>query len=430
MRRFARSESWAPLLGLLLAAGGCDAKPPEPVPADTTRPSPNASILPAPLASGAPPATRTAPPVGSAKPAELDGGVRDLERFSEIDPIPSDRLLPRDVPIASFEARLGFRDLVAPKGDLGKWARDRGDFALRLDTTSTRLRIVLGSDAFVLPAKSELRSRPDYRGQLLFWPGQKKYRVVPEGALRALFAERRVDVSPVVAASVSERGEGHYLGRRVERTELVTPTGKLVLEQFRAPTLGAGGLLLCRFVLELVSASAETPACARGLVPLRASATWPSGKTFTFRVLSFGERPEATVEDFLTPPDAATLTSGELPQSAGLLLPAELQAQLKPAGPAGASPRLEHEAPPAQGLVVQNRSTAVTYLWIGGLPVAWSPAFTSVHLDGLKAGRYAVEFSDFFGDEQGAADADAPGVLTLGKTERENQEEETRDTPK
>ena len=130
-----------------------------------------------------------------------------------------------------------------------KKAREKADFRMTVDlSVSGRMRMVLGSPAFPLPATSELRARLDRYGHVLVWPNGNAYRVLIPGALRAMFGERRADVAALVQPKIRRLGAGQLLGFPTTRHELTTETGQLVLEQASVPNVGTSGELLCRFL--------------------------------------------------------------------------------------------------------------------------------------------------------------------------------------
>src|SRR5205823_6234828 len=125
-----------------------------------------------------------------------------------------------------------------------------------------------------LPPHSELRARTSYYGHVLVWPDQKAYRVVPAGSLRALFAERRPDVAPLLRAVVRPGGGGSVLGHRTVQTELETGLGVLSLEQATLLASAGSGELLCRLLIELVGMDPASEACRPERVPLYAHYRW------------------------------------------------------------------------------------------------------------------------------------------------------------
>src|SRR6185503_13238226 len=90
-----------------------------------------------------------------------------------------------------------------PEASLDVLERARAAATFEVEVTSAaagRLRVVLVSSRFVLPAGSELRARTASYGHVLVWPDGGRYVVVQPGALRTLLNERRADVVPLTRA--------------------------------------------------------------------------------------------------------------------------------------------------------------------------------------------------------------------------------------
>src|SRR5204863_6130740 len=131
----------------------------------------------------------------------------------------------------------------------------------------------------------------DFLGHLLVWPGGAQYRVLPPGAVRTLLGERRVDAVPLVRPQTSPKGEGaRRVGFATKKIDLSTRTGKLFLEQAKIAGAGEGGLLLCRFLTEIVAIDPVFAPCESEEVPLRAFYTWPEGGSIAFEVTSVAEK--------------------------------------------------------------------------------------------------------------------------------------------
>jgi hypothetical protein len=392
---------------LLLASsllGSCEPRKSEVLSvASASEPSPNASVLPAPLA--------TAPTKQSAKdnahpPAEPSSDVRAPEPPR---PLRDDDVLPpeselRAAPGLSLEGRLRWLEAPPPRSPEANnealaRARDKTALEVRIDASSLgRLRFVLASHAFPFPTGTELRARDDRFGHVLVWPGAAAYTPLPSGTLRAVLSEARVDASPLSEPSVLLGGPGNLLGIPTQKLRLETSLGKLELEQAALPIAGSSGALLCRLLLELLSIGPESAACRPEHVPLRAEYTWPSGARFEVEVTKLTKRPELPADSLATPPSTASLRRGELPSVPFVVLVeerdlGELHARALPP-PAKLDPTA-----PKLGLVFQNRSDVPRYLLVDGVPVVWLRADAEWLVAGLKQGRYNVQTRDFFGAE-------------------------------
>lgn len=389
---------------VLLLAFGCEQRKSEVLGvASASEPSPNASVLPAPLAAA--PTKQAAksdahPPPDPSSDAAAPEPPRALR---DDDVMPAETEL-RVAPGVSLEARLRWLEPPPPRSPeanndaLGR-ARDKTAFDVRIDASSLgRLRLVLASQAFPFPTGTELRARDDRYGHALVWPGASAYTPLPPGTLRAVLSEARVDVSPLSEPSVLLGGPGNLLGIPTQKLRLETSLGKLELEQAALPAAGSSGALLCRLLLELLSIGPESAACRPEQLPLRAEYTWPSGTRFELEVTKLIKRPELPTESLATPPGTASLRRGELPSVPFVVLVedrelAELHSRALP------PPSKLDPSAPKLGLVFQNRGDVPRYLLVDGVPVVWLRADAEWLVAGLKQGRYNVQTRDFFGAE-------------------------------
>jgi hypothetical protein len=366
----------------------------------TTQPSPNASILPAPLAStaeipaatgqaGAAPGESAHAPAGDPGPPEQAPADRAL---------PVDAVGARDTGGYTLDAVFRWPDAPPVAAGLDVPANLK-DLAARLEpkvavdlTASGRMRLSFESEGFPLPVHSELRARSGYYGHVLVWPDATAYRVLPAGSLRALFAERRADVSPLLRAAVRPAGNGSLLGHRTVQTELETSLGVLVLEQANVPGAGAGELL-CRLLIELIGAEPANDACRPERVPLSAQYRWAGGGSIAFVATALVDRKDPLSPSIAVPPDGARWAMGELPPSPTALLTAPELARLRVRPMRAAVPN----ARVTEGVTFANETNLVEYLFLDGVPVMWLRPRSREHLPGPPAGRYQVAFRDFFG---------------------------------
>lgn len=394
------------LLGALLLAS-CEPRKSEPLGVPSaSEPSPNASVLPAPLAPG--PTKAAFRDAGHGSDVASDAGTPEPPRMiREDEPLPQETDL-RAAPGVSLSARLRWLEAAPPRSPesnseaLNK-AREKTAFDLELEASSLgRLRVAFRSRAFPFPDGTELRSREDRYGHVLVWPGGGAYTPLPPGTLRAALGETRVDVTTLAEPAVMLGGSGSLLGLATRKLRLETSIGRLELEQALLPGVGAAGTLLCRLLLELVSVGPESAACRAESLPLRAEYVWSSGGRFELEVVKLTKRAELAVEGLATPPSTAALRQGELPGAPFVALVEERElselhtrALPPPAKPDPGAPKL--------GLVFQNRSDSPRYLMVDGVPVVWLRADAEWLVTGLKQGRYNVEARDFFGAEPSPA---------------------------
>ena len=426
----------ARVIGALLAVGiatsACDDhKQINAKDAGLTEPSPNASILPAPLASDVP---------GGAKANGEDGEHRDAghppaDAGPDAPPpepraLREDQALPNEIPHEtsgfSLSARLRWLDVpsaprVAEQNPDGvQRARDAGGFDLVVDLAGGRMRFAFASRAFTLPAGTELHARDDLYGHALLWPNRTTYTVLAPGSLRSVLSQQRADVVPLVRPRFTALSGGSLFGFSTERVELSTPTGKLELEQARAPSplpstaIWGSGASLCQLLIELVGASPVSSACRADLVPVRAIYTWPNGQHFAFEVLRLTRRSDFNPIALSVPPAGAEFRRSELPPPppVGMLTDNELSEFRIRA--AARTDRVDPSAPKF-GLLLANHSDSLRYFSIDGAPVARLLPGVEQTLLGLRAGKYQVSARDFFdGEEAVVKTVEVPARFSLG----------------
>ena len=402
--------------------------------AGLTEPSPNASILPAPLASVADPPT-IGKPEDAGRPIN-DAGASDATapepRSLREDQALSSEIL-RESAGVTLVARFRWQDLPPPvrtpelNADGVQRMRDSVGFDVVIDLAAGHMRFAFASRAFTVPPGAELHARDDLYGHALLWPNRTTYTVLSPGALRSTLSEQRADVVPLVRAHVSPLPGGSLLGLNTERFELATPTGKLELEQARVqspqPLNGAwpSGVTLCHLLVELVGASPALAACRSDLVPLRAAYAWTNGGHFAFEVSRFTRRVDLNPSALAMPPTGAEFRQSELPPPppTALLSDSEL-AELR-LRPAARTEKPEPSAPKA-GLLAVNRSESLRYISIDGAPAARLPPGTEQLLPGLRAGKYQIAARDFFGTEDPPAKiVEVPARFNLGDEPEKNR---------
>ncbi len=367
-----------------------------------SEPSPNASVLPAPLAPGPakPPREAAHPGPDAAPVAAVPEPPRALR---EDEALPAEAEL-RAAPGIALSARWRWLEPAPPRSpeannDALNKARDKTAFEWEIEASSLgRLRIAFGSRAFPFPRGTELRARDDRYGHALIWPGGSWYTPLPPGTLRAVLSEARVDVISLTDSPVALAGGGSLLGVPTRRQHVETSVGALDLDQALLPSAGSSGALLCRLILELVSVAPDSTACRPEWVPLRAELTWPSGARFELEVTKLVKRAELGGEGLATPPPSAALRRGELPGAPFVVLVDERELGELHARALPPPPKPEPNAP-KMGLMFQNRSDGPRYLLVDGVPVVWLRADAEWLLSGLKPGRYSVQARDFFGAE-------------------------------
>ncbi len=418
---------------LTLCAACDDRKPTLGRDAGSNEPSPNASILPAPLASGI-----EAPASGKASPEDAehhDAGHPVLDAGPDAAPpephaLREDQVLPadnaHDVSGFTLTARLRFQEPGPPprvpeqNTDGVQRARDAAGFDVVVDLAGGRMRFAFASRAFSLPVGSELHSRDDLYGHALLWPNRTTYTLVAPGALRSVLAQQRADVVPLVRARVNPLSGGTLFALSTERVELSTPTGKLELEQARSPSplpvnaIWASGISLCQLLVELVGASPTSSACRADLVPVRAVYTWPNGEHFVFDVARLLRRTDLNPSTLTMPPAGAEFRQSELPPPPPTALLSDNELSDFRLRPSARSERIDPSAPKS-GLLVVNHGESLRYISVDGAPAARLPPGSEQLLLGLRAGKYQIVARDFFGAEDAVVKlVEVPARFTLG----------------
>jgi len=159
----------APLVFTLVGAA-CENRVVSPVDAGPTEPSPNASILPAPLATGLEQA-KAGPRDASVVDADADAEpiIPDWQREDRAPPI--DVWEPHDLSGLVLAARFRWPDVAAPPrlpessadGIARMAEKTRFDVSAELGALG-RMRFVLASNSFLVPEGTEFRARTEGLG--------------------------------------------------------------------------------------------------------------------------------------------------------------------------------------------------------------------------------------------------------------------------
>jgi hypothetical protein len=371
-------------------------------------PSPLATEPPEPLDASAPP--DSGGPIGI--PADSQGrlilpeaGAPPPEPLRADSPIPAESPGSKELAGVVIDGTFRWRDVPAPpkipevSADGLKEALKLTALTVRVDATdSGRMRVEMTSNALPLPAHTELRARADRWGHLLLWPNGSGYRVIPEGALRTLLGERRVDVTPLAAGQVKPAGDGKRLGVAVRKVDVTAPLGTLRLELGKLPESGEGGPLLCRSFVELLGVDPKSTACQSGEVPLFASWTWQEGGGISWEATAINRRNDFLPADFVVPPTGAQQEPSGLPIApGGVVLSREELAAFRTA-PANLPPPTDPTAP-GEGFIAMNQTDTLLYLLVDGIPVALVPPLSEKYVIGTVRGRYLVQWRTFLGEK-------------------------------
>lgn len=391
--------------------------------------SPNASILPAPLAPASeltsPEPHRSAPDANTADSAGRMPG-RDLpppppEPIPLAKPLSADSLPTRDIQGYSLEAEFRWSDVPGPpnvpesSGAATRDATQKTILRVSVDLANLgRMRLVLESPAFPIAERSELRARRGYYGHTLVWPDGLSYRNVLPGALRALFQEQRLDVSPLLRARLTPGIGGTKLSHKTTVTAVDTSLGSLLLEQATTQVVGFGGELLCRLLVELVGAEPSTEACRPERIPVSAQYRWSSSGGLAFVVTALVEKKELPGMMLAVPPEGARFSPGELPLPASAaILPPDVLSRLRtrPSPTSGARSSDATNAP----ITAENRTSLLQYLLLDGIPVGRLRPNAHELFTGPLRGRYTVSWRDFFGAQVAPPELlELPASVRLG----------------
>ncbi len=287
-------------------------------------------------------------------------------------------------------------------------ARRKSEPTFTVDLTPGHARATL-HEGFVLPEGTELRIRSDRLGYVVVPPEGDTYRIGATGSLRAILGEGLFDVAPSSAAELAPRGEGaRRLGKATRKVEVITRAARATFELARVPDVGDGGGLLCRALLDLMSARPSVPACADGEVPLRVELRWsvqppqgPGGRgrisgVSVFEAQSIARRSDLPASVFQTPPATGSFVPrGEPVRGAHVFLAKSDLAALH----AFAGETAPHTPEPASAILSLHNSTdELRYVWLDGLPLAWLGPGGRLDVAGVSHARATVQWRTFFGD--------------------------------
>jgi hypothetical protein len=313
----------------------------------------------------------------------------------------------RDGPAYSLTVALRFPEVPSvARGELSasaiEAARRKVEPSFAIDLTPQRARIVMHGKSLLLPESTELRMRNDVYGAILLEPGET-YRVLMPGTMRALFNERRLDVAPLTPAELSLGGEGaRRLGYRTRKVDVWTRAAKGAFEIARIQDGGDGGILLCRFLLDWMSAPPSTPLCSDGEVPLHAELRWSPRGAIVFDAVSVLRRLDVPAANLATPPALSRFSTDPLARVPGALF-------LTPAEVAALRPGAE-----ASKLTLLNATDEVRLAWVDGAPLGWVAPSGRLDVTSFPKAKVSVEWRTFLDD----ADKLPPQIVTLpGTTE-------------
>jgi hypothetical protein len=340
--------------------------------------------------------------------------------------LPNDRLVAREVSGIVLEGGWRHAGVPAPIGEAGidadalkaAQAKTEGGWTVTLGPEG-RMRLEVKAQAQPLAPGTVLLGRRDRLGWVVVWPRERRYRVIPEGAGRALLAESRVDVSPTSLTGISQGPDGERFELATHTIVVETSMGDVALESVSLPEVRGSGVPLCRLLVSVAGASPNAATCPPDAVPLRATYRWMvDGELVvgsTFEASSLSRRTDLPSPRFTMPPKGADHTPTGLPLTRrGMFHSDEELAGLR--SETGALPNPPDPAAPQRGLRAINRSDRFLYLWLDGLAIATVDPWSERAVGGLRPGRYRVQWRTFLGDVVGeVSEHDLPAQVLFGE---------------
>jgi len=389
--------------------------------------SPNARILPEPLQQGA----RLHP---SSELGEIATGASRTDKTPRLP-----RNKPRPWPILwapqddQLKARSGSgiemilrfswpqasRTTMVGELEHTLWPHLRVQLLRELPGQPARMKVILEQGTFLFPLETALVARADRHGYALLWPDARSYRIVPEGSLRSLFADRRVDVLPWVEPEMKSLGKGRRLGRATTSVEIGTAGGKARMETTIVKDLPFAAPLLCAALLELIRVQDTQELCPTGQLPLHMGVTWLSEESLSVEVVSIEANANFETDQFRIPPALPIFKRGELPPFDESLFSKKVQAELFPWSedkePPLAAPPVDllekGDTPPAKPPVeipkkdtrprnqieIENAEDRPLLIMVNRLPLMWLGPGESRFIY-VKSGDVRYSARDFLGE--------------------------------
>jgi hypothetical protein len=271
--------------------------------------------------------------------------------------------------------------------------RNKTKWSLRIDLVgSGRMRMILASRGFPFEKGTEIRSRVDLLGHLLFWPDENQFRILPVGTMRSLFQEGRVDAGSMAPATLKSAGSGRFMDWETERQSVTSSFGHMAIDQTTVFAAGVSGRLLCRWLVEFISAEPASSVCQNDTIPVRVLFEFAGGGKAEFAVTQIGKKQEYNSSSIAVPPPTAVVNQRDLPRAAASsnTLLVEYSNRASSHGSA---------TPPATtiGLVAVNHALGLRALIVDGIVAAWLMAAEERSLPELLPGNYSVSWRDFLG---------------------------------
>jgi hypothetical protein len=176
------------------------------------------------------------------------------------------------------------------------------------------------------------------------------------------------------------------------------------------PEAGAGGMLLCRALVEMAGVDPSSNECKPEEIVLFAALDWIDGGGIDFEATSIERRTDLSPGEILVPPPGAEATAEGLPEAPDgvYLTQTELAAfRSKPIPEIKAGP-----GAPADGLIAENGRDYLMMLWLDGVPVAGVAPQSQRYIVGPLKGRYVAQWRTFLGEHvEEPATIEIPAVV-------------------
>lgn len=229
--------------------------------------------------------------------------------------------------------------------------------------------------------------------------------------MRALLGERRFDVAPIGSAEVVASPEvGKRIGIKTRKVEVSTRAAKATFEIGRQEGLGEGGVLLCRFLLDLMNAPPQSAVCTLDELPMRAELRWTGHGSLGFEVTGVLRKADMAQAQLLVPPPGASFARGPLPTEGMQTLLTQQELAAFRTGPVDVPP-----VTTGDGLLVSNATVQLRMLSVDGVPIAWAAPGARDRIMGLPRGRYVAQWRTFLGDAvEPPVALTVPGAAQIG----------------
>ncbi len=271
--------------------------------------------------------------------------------------------------------------------------RNTTKWSLRIDLVgSGRMRMILASRGFPFEKGTEIRSRVDLLGHVLFWPDENQYRILPAGTMRSLFQEGRVDAGSMLSATLKSAGSGRFMDWDTERLTVTSSFGHMAIDQTTLVAAGVSGRLLCRWLVEFISADPTNSVCQNDTIPVRVLFEFAGGGKAEFAVTQIGKKQEYNSSSIAVPPPAAVVNQRDLPRATASTNALLVEHRNRAFSHGSATPPAT-----AMGLVAVNHALGLRALVVDGIVAAWLMPAEERSMPEVLPGNCSVSWRDFLG---------------------------------